>query len=321
MLAKQVKQGLLKHYQLCFILHPYSGQQLRHNVVRHKNMKQYFIIILSLLFFQIVAAQQIPPVPSSYLAQGGEYLAEIFPAKSRMEINSNSICYFYKVKHLYTYEDYDPADRFQLIWQNNLVYKDSPSDAIISRNGYLVTFDDYRHLGSDHSLVIYNLNGELIKDFKLEELIPYEEINKYIYDFKRFESLNDRSNIESTNAIQADTNINRVNLSNSALEDINIVPSFGVQINWRYNARYFFTNPSYQENEQSWWYPSHLYILLSYQKVIEIFLNDGANKYGELVEFPHLERLLKKQFLEDETKINKTSIEFSSVTELLKCLK
>ena len=279
-------------------------------------MKQYFIIILSLLFFQILAAQQIPPVPSSYLAQGGEYLAEIFPAKSRLQINSNAICYFYKVKHLYTYEDYDATDRFQLIWQNSLVYKDSPLDAIISRNGYLVTFDDYRHLGSDHSLVIYNLEGELLKDFKLEEFIPHEEINKYIYDFKKYELI-----INKDNRVNSNDTLDVKSGLDTALEDINVVPSFGVQINWRFNARYFFTNPDSSPSEQSWWNPTHLYILLSYGKAVEIQLQNGENKYGELSQFPHLVKLLKEQYVDDEVKINKTSIEYSSVTELLKCLK
>ncbi len=279
-------------------------------------MKQYFIIILSLLFFQILAAQQIPPVPSSYLAQGGEYLAEIFPAKSRLQINSNAICYFYKVKHLYTYEDYDATDRFQLIWQNSLVYEDSPYEAIISRNGYLITFDDYRHLGSDHSLVIYNLEGNLIKDFKLEELIPHEEINKYIYDFKKYELI-----INKDNRVNSNDTLDVKSGLDTALEDINVVPSFGVQINWRLNARYFFTNPNASQNERSWWNPTHLYILLSYGKAIEISLQNGENKYGELSQFPHLVKLLKEQYVDDEVKINKISIEYSSVTELLKCLK
>ena len=280
-------------------------------------MKQkYLIIILLSLLFQIVAAQQIPPVPSSYVAQGGEYLAEIFPAKSRLEINSNSICYFYKVKHLYTYEDYDATDRFQLIWQNNLVYNDSPLDAIISRNGYLITFDDYRHLGSDHSLVIYNSEGKLIKDFNLEELIPHDEINKYIYDFKKYELI-----INKDNRVNSNDTLDVKSGLNTALEDINFVPSFGVQINWRFNARYFFTNPDSSPSEQSRWNPTHLYILLSYGKAIEISLQNGDNKYGELTEFPHLEKLLKEKYVNDEVKINKTSIEYSSVTELLKCLK
>jgi len=280
-------------------------------------MKQKnIIVILVLLIFQIVSAQQIPPVPSSYLANQGEYLAEIFPAKSRLEINSNAICYFYKVKHLYTYKDYDATDRYQLIWESNLVYNDSPFEAIISRNGYLVTFDDYRHLGSDHSLVIYNLDGELIKDFKLEKLIPYDEINKYIYDFKKYELIINKDKKEnSTDTLSVKSELD------SALEDIYVVPSFGVQVNWRLNARYFFTNPNASRNEQSWWVPTHLYILLSYGKAIKISLQNGENKYGELTEFPHLEKLLKEEYVSDEVKIYKTSIEFSSVTELLKCLK
>ena len=64
-----------------------------------------------------------------------------------------------------------------IIWKQELV--NIPMHALILRSyGVLgvVTLDTYANMGYEHSLVIYDKNGKLVKDFQLEDLLSKEEI-------------------------------------------------------------------------------------------------------------------------------------------------
>ena len=131
-------------------------------------------------------------------------------------------------------------------------------------------------LGSKHSLVIYDKNGNLLKDYSLSDMIPEDDI------------------------------MNKIQISTSSIW-------------WRHKARYFFTNPNVKSGEQSWWNPTHFYIVLEYGYAIEIKLEDGTNKYDKLVNFPWVDNLCKEKFVNDEEKIREIDLRNSSVTELLNC--
>ena len=89
---------------------------------------------------------------------------------------------------------------------------------------------------------------------------------------------------------------------------------------WRSKARYFFTNPTPEAGEHSWWYPTHFYIVLKYGKAIEIKLEDGTFFYDDLSKFQLVDSLYHEKFVNDEKWIREVSLENSSITELLMCL-
>ena len=247
-----------------------------------------------------------PPSPYSYLSYNGRYLAEIFPANSKFGNDSSAVCYFYKVEH----KTYHTKDRFELLWKINLVNDTSPLTALVTSEGYLITFDEFWLSGDKHSLTIYGKDGVLIKDYRLDELIPIEELNQFLFDSGRFELV-----IPNTIG-KYDTT------SEEYKNDIILVKDGRIKVhtNWRFNARYFLTNLDRQPPLPSWILPTHLYILLANNKALEIRLSNGENKYFELSEFPKLLELVTQIFVNDEVKLNSINIDFSSVTELLKCL-
>lgn len=63
----------------------------------------------------------------------------------------------------------------QVIWQAKLV--NTPHQVIVDDEGkYVATIDTYGILGHAHSLVIYGNHGQVIRDFRLEDLLTTEEI-------------------------------------------------------------------------------------------------------------------------------------------------
>lgn len=66
--------------------------------------------------------------------------------------------------------------RYTQLHEVKLVNNISPVRAFISNNGIFLTIDDYHHAGYEHSLVIYDSKGALLKDYSLEELLSAEEL-------------------------------------------------------------------------------------------------------------------------------------------------
>jgi len=87
---------------------------------------------------------------------------------------------------------------------------------------------------------------------------------------------------------------------------------------WRNNAKYYFTNPA--SPRQSLSNPSHLYILLKHNFVIEIKLESGINSSGKLNKYRHLDSLVNHKYVNEEHLVWNTDLEYSSITELLNCL-
>jgi hypothetical protein len=127
-------------------------------------------------------------------------------------------------------------------------------------------------LGGKHSVVLYDKDGDLIKDYSLSDLVPENDINEMVI----------------------------TTFSN----------------NWRYNVKYYFCNLK----RNSWFDPSYFYVVFKSGKVIEIRLSDGENNYGELKQFPFLDSLNSQKYVNEKAVVNETSLEYSSITELLECV-
>lgn len=58
----------------------------------------------------------------------------------------------------------------------------TPMQVLIPEQGinFFVTLDTYGHLGYDHTLVIYRSNGQVVRDFKLEDFLTEREIFEHI---------------------------------------------------------------------------------------------------------------------------------------------
>jgi len=238
-------------------------------------MLKTFLIIAFILFLlePILSDTWIPKGPTCYKSVASFYFAEIFPAHSRIN-NEKPMCYFYKTNPI-SNDDmiYEPEKMYSLIWKGELVNDGAPNTALISPNGYLVTIDEHGNLGFDHSLVIYNKEGQVVKDFNVTDLIPSKDVQLFT---------------ASTSSIY-----------------------------WRNDAKYFFIN-LYNENE-SMHNPSHLYIILSTQKVIEISLDNGFIKYGDVEKFKYANYLNLSNSSNERAYFRESSLDFSSLTELLDC--
>lgn len=234
--------------------------------------KNIFTILFVICFFEpIISDSWITKGPASYSGRGG-FIAEIFPINSRLK-NDAPICFFYENIFIdYEKEDYDPQKRFKLIWSGDLINDTAPNGALVSSNGYLITLDEHALLGSEHSIVLYDKDGDLIKDYFLSDIVPEKDI------YEMFTTTS--------------------------------------SIHWRYNAKFYFCNP----NGNSLFNPSYFYVVLESGMVIEIKLNDGKNNYGELKQFPFLDSLNSQSYVNEIAIVNETSLEYSSITELLECI-
>jgi hypothetical protein len=67
-----------------------------------------------------------------------------------------------------------------LVWEQNLINRIAPVNALVSDNGkYLVTFDNWHSMGYGVDVMVYyNGKGELIKRHMLEDISPFA-INTY----------------------------------------------------------------------------------------------------------------------------------------------
>jgi hypothetical protein len=62
----------------------------------------------------------------------------------------------------------------QTIWQKPIPFV--PSQVLVSDSGDVVSIDEYFQLGYRHALVVFNRQGDIIADYKLEDLLTPTEI-------------------------------------------------------------------------------------------------------------------------------------------------
>lgn len=139
------------------------------------NMNRLLVvgILLILCFIPAFTDTWIGLEPTSYVCRGMEYIAEIFPPFTAIDSSEKPLCYFYRNG----WKENPP----ELLWKDTLVNRSAPSEVIISMGGDLVTINDHANLGYQHSVVIYNTEGHLIKTYYLDDLIPKDDMMEFIH--------------------------------------------------------------------------------------------------------------------------------------------
>lgn len=119
------------------------------------------------------------PQPTSYPCRGSGYVAEIFPPKSRQNPGDKPVCYLYQMGY--------PGGTWKidarLKWKAELIndqttYYRMPHEALVSRDGHLVTLNDYSRIGYKNAVVIYGSDGKPVKSWHLDQLVPKDELKQ-----------------------------------------------------------------------------------------------------------------------------------------------
>jgi hypothetical protein len=128
-------------------------------------LKLYYGVVLYLLVFcnNLFADSWPDPVVQSVSSPNGKFILTVKPKDNSLGENSAHAS-------IYTFTDseYTINKTFRL---NNKV---SPSTILITNEGVIYTFDNYGRLGSGYVVVIYNADGQLIKQYKLSDLYTDE---------------------------------------------------------------------------------------------------------------------------------------------------
>jgi hypothetical protein len=69
------------------------------------------------------------------------------------------------------------SDKQEKVWERRLVA--SPGRVFVS-HGFVVTVDMACRAGWQHSLIVYGRKGQVLADYKLEDLLSVEEINERV---------------------------------------------------------------------------------------------------------------------------------------------
>ncbi len=148
----------------------------------------FIILAFSLLSDSVVSDTWVSYGPRSfYTHAGGEYVAEIFPPRYRLNMKgSRTLCYLYHFDELE-----DRTYKFALIWRDTLASY-LPDRVFLTEDGYLITLDpEHRH--NDDVIVIYSPSGIIIRSFPLDSLldsnsrdISHSVTARWWYDDARF---------------------------------------------------------------------------------------------------------------------------------------
>ncbi len=132
-------------------------------------------IAILLLFFSLVVEPVLTasadtwerPKPRLFVSERGTHGFKVLP-QQRLLGTSTGV--------LFTVAD-DGND--QILWSNKLV--NIPHRVFVSQDGKrVVTVDTYANLGFAHSLVVYDDNGAVVADYKLEDLLSENKIRELV---------------------------------------------------------------------------------------------------------------------------------------------
>lgn len=127
------------------------------------------LIIAALLLSTPSRADDWPAAhPNSWHSTGFSKLVEVFPPKSRHNPSDKPVAYVYDIGYAGTAWNVAAT----LVWKGPLVNQESPYEAILSSDGWLVTLDDWANLGFHHAVVVYDPAGKLVASRKLDDLLP-----------------------------------------------------------------------------------------------------------------------------------------------------
>lgn len=147
------------------------------------------VLVVVFIYAYVLADSWYSPKPKNYYSSNEKYYLEVITGKL-----ANSSIYFQDLVN--SREDTDSSKevnndyckgtlyelgddkKYHEKWIINLANVISPVRAIVSDSGnYVITFDEWHSVGyGNNVVVIYGLNGKLIKKFALEDIIPKEKI-------------------------------------------------------------------------------------------------------------------------------------------------
>src|SRR5262249_10991810 len=107
--------------------------------------------------------------PARFPARGLALVAGGFSPPSRHDSRSHALCYFYEVGYPGIRWDLTP----RLKWKRELANDRMPVEAIVSMDGWLVTFNDWGGMGMAHSIVLYDPRGRLVADWSGDQLFAH----------------------------------------------------------------------------------------------------------------------------------------------------
>jgi hypothetical protein len=121
-------------------------------------------VALALVFSSVARADKWPPAkPLVFAHRNGQYAFKTLPGRSEG-----------------VYFTLDEGGAEKVIWRAKLV--NIPVRAMLAESStgakYVITLDTWAHVGYEHCLVVYGEKGKVIADFKLEDLLTAEEIER-----------------------------------------------------------------------------------------------------------------------------------------------
>ncbi|MGH7470665.1 MAG: hypothetical protein ACRENP_22180 [Longimicrobiales bacterium] len=105
------------------------------------------------------------PEPTGFHGRGFEYVAEVFPPRSRQNTSDKPVAYLYRIAYPGSTWRVDA----QLIWKTALANAQMPEAALVSMNGEFITLDDYYQNGP--ALALYDRTGRHIRSYQVEQLL------------------------------------------------------------------------------------------------------------------------------------------------------
>ena len=145
---------------------------------RQMGMRKFILVlgfIVLCLSFSAAADDWGAPIPVSFNSRGFDYVAEIFPPRSRQNSTEKPLCYFYEVGYGGGTEWKIDA---KLKWKVSLVNDLMPYQALVSQQGRLVTLNEYSTLGYKNAVAIYSQAGALVRTYQLDEFLPAGDTGK-----------------------------------------------------------------------------------------------------------------------------------------------
>jgi hypothetical protein len=132
-----------------------------------------FVIVAALLTQAMVAHADEWPVPriQNIFSSNGQYFVRVIPG---MVVNAaagtdKAHGEFYRRQ---------PNRSYRLIADVELQNRVSPTYAIVTDDGYFVTFDDWFQIGIGHAIAFYQPTGVLIRAVTIEEMYTPERLSQ-----------------------------------------------------------------------------------------------------------------------------------------------
>jgi hypothetical protein len=147
--------------------------------MRQKIVRKNAAVLLCVLLFTLgVLADDWPAATvQNIFSDNGRYFVRILPGQSI----GDSVGFSGAPKGRYAHAEFYArrANRsYELVSDTVLENPVSPTDALVTNSGYLVTFDNWHNMGYGKAVAIYGPTGQLINAYALEQLYSADRLGK-----------------------------------------------------------------------------------------------------------------------------------------------